>query len=92
MIIIWSDEARTTYNTTIDNLIDNWKIEIVLDFEERTNSLLDHIKKYKKFCPPSKKEKLRKCVIHKNASLIYKINKSNIELVTFINNRTSHSF
>jgi hypothetical protein len=84
MILVWSDEARKTYDTTIDDLIDKWQIDIVLDFEEKTNTLLDHLKKYKKFCPPSKKKKLRKCVIHKNTSLIYKIDKSNIELITLI--------
>lgn len=92
MIIIWSDEARKTYDNTIDDLIDKWGIEIVIDFEEKTIELLDHLKIYKKFCPPSKKKKLRKCVIHKNASLIYKINKNNIELVTFIDNRSGHNF
>jgi hypothetical protein len=92
MILVWSDEARKTYDTTIDDLIDKWQIDIVLDFEEKTNTLLDHLKKYKKFCPPSKKKKLRKCVIHKNTSLIYKIDKSNIELITFIDNHTEHKF
>jgi len=92
MNIIWSDEARKTYDNTIDDLIDKWQIEIALDFEEKTNSLLDHLKNYKKFCPPSKKKKIRKCVIHKNTSLIYKINKNNIELVTFIDNHTEHNY
>ncbi len=92
MKLVWSDEARNTYDNTIDDLIDKWEIDIVLDFQEKTNTLLDHLKNYKKFCPPSKKKKLRKCVIHKNTSLIYKINKSNIELVTFIGNHTNHKF
>jgi hypothetical protein len=92
MIIVWSDEARKTYDNTIDDLIDKWKIEIALDFEEKTNSLLDHLKSYKKFCPPSKTKKIRKCVIHKNTSLVYRIKKSNIELITFIDNRTEHEY
>ena len=92
MIIIWSNEAKITYFKIIDDLIDKWKIEIAIDFENKTNNLLNHLKEYKKLCPPSKKEKLRKCVIHKNTSLIYKINKSNIELVTFIDNKTNHKY
>jgi hypothetical protein len=89
MIIVWSDEARNTYDNAIDDLIDKWEIEVVLDFETKTNLLLDHLKNYKKFCPPSKKKKLRKCVIHKNTSLVYK---NNIELVTFVDNHTEHNY
>jgi hypothetical protein len=92
MRLVWSDEARNTYDNTIDELIAKWEIDIVIDFEEKTNTLLDHLKKFKKFCPPSKKKKLRKCVIHKNTSLIYKINKNNIEFVTFIDNHSNHKF
>ena len=92
MIIIWSDEARKTYNKTIDDLIDSWQIEIVIDFEEKTNELLDHLKKYKKFCPLSKKKNIRKCVIHKNTSFVYKIKKTNIELITFLDNRTENEY
>ena len=39
MIIVWSDEARNTYDYTIDELIDKWEIEIAIDFEEKTNAL-----------------------------------------------------
>ncbi|MCB9426978.1 MAG: type II toxin-antitoxin system RelE/ParE family toxin [Flavobacteriales bacterium] len=92
MIIIWSDEARVTYDKIIDELIENWKIDVVLDFEEKTNGLLNHLKIHKKLCPPSKRKRLRKCVIHKRVSLIYRINKSNIELVTFIANSTNHKY
>jgi len=36
------------------------------------------------------KGQLRKCVIHINVSLIYKVVKPNIELVTFIDNRSEY--
>lgn len=92
MIVVWSDEARKTYDNTIDDLLIKWQIGVAIDFEDKTNALLDHLKVYKKFCPVSKIKKLRKCVIHKNTSLIYKINQNNIELVTFIDNHSSHKF
>lgn len=92
MTIVWSDEALNIYNKTIDDLINKWEIDVVLDFELKTYSLLDHLKTYKNLYPLSKKKKLRKCVIHKNTSLIYKINKSNIGLITFIDNLTNHEF
>ncbi len=92
MILIWSNQAKISYFYIIDDLLDRWNPSVAGDFENRTNSLLDELKKHTKFCPPSKRKKLRKCVIHKNISLIYKINRPNIELVTFINNKTNHNY
>ena len=92
MKIIWSNQALKTYDKIIDDLILNWPINIVINFEDKTNTLLDHLKNNSKLCPPSKKMKLRKCVIHKNASLVYRFNKTNIELITFLDNRSEHNY
>ena len=92
MKIVWSDEAKITHNGIIDYLLKEWHKEIAIDFEDKTNDLLDRLKINKKLCPPSKVKKLRKCVIHKNASLIYRVKSNSIELITFIDNRTDHSY
>jgi plasmid stabilization system protein ParE len=92
MNIVWSDEAKLTYESIIDDLLKKWPTDIALDFEKRTNELLDNLKQNKQLCPASKFKKLRKCVIHKNASLIYKINRKNIEIITFIFNKDDHHF
>lgn len=92
MTIVWSNKARTTYNKIIDDLLENWNPDIAEDFENKTNSLLDTLIKYKKLCPLSKKKRLRKCVIHKNNSLIYKIKKDKIELVAFVYNKSEHNY
>ncbi len=82
MKIIWSNQAKITYERIIDDIPEKWTPNIAKDFENKTNSLLEILKK----------QNLRKCVIHKNTSLIYITNDSNIELVTFIDNRTNHNF
>jgi len=92
MKIIWSEQAKKSYEKTIDNLLERWTIDIVLKFENLTNSTLDNLKKNKFFCSKSQQTQLRKCVIHKNISLIYRIEKSNIELITFIDNRSEHQY
>ena len=92
MNIIWSNEAKITYEQIIDDLIAKWNLEIVLLFESKTNKLLDNLKFNNKLCPKSSYKNLRKCVINKNVSLIYKLNKRNIEIVTFIFNRDNHGF
>ncbi len=92
MKIIWSEQAKKSYEKTIDNLLERWTIDIVFKFENLTNNTLDNLKKNKNFCPKSQQTQLRKCVIHKNISLIYRIEKSNIELITFIDNRSEHQY
>jgi plasmid stabilization system protein ParE len=92
MKIVWSNEAKLTYEAIIDDLLRKWAVEIALNFENDTNAVLDRLKINKKLCPPSKVKKLRKCVVHKNVSLIYRIKASTIELITFIDNRTDHNY
>ena len=92
MKIIWSHQAKVSYEKIIDFILEQWSPDIALDFENKTNDLLDNLKKNVKLCPNSNKGQLRKCVIHKNVSLIYKIAKPNIELVTFIDNRSKHQY
>ena len=92
MVIIWSNQAKISYENIIDNILKQWSIEIALKFELLTNKFLDTLKKNSKLCPVSEKTNLRKCVIHKTTSLIYKITNSNIELVSFIDNRSNHGY
>ncbi len=92
MKIIWSDQTKVSYERIIDDILDKWSPNIAIDFEYKTNKLLDVLKKHNHLCPNSNKQNLRKCVIHKNVSLIYKINNSVIELVTFIDNRANHNY
>jgi mRNA-degrading endonuclease YafQ of YafQ-DinJ toxin-antitoxin module len=92
MKIIWSKQAKKSYEKIIDNLLEEWPFDIALKFENLTNSTLDNIKNNKSLCPKSQQTQLRKCIIHKNVSLIYRIEKSNIELVTFIDNRSEHQY
>lgn len=91
-MIVWSDEAKHTYEEIIDDLLKKWPLTIALGLENKTNDLLDKLRDNKQLCPPTKYKKLRKCVIYKNTSLIYKVNRKNIELITFIFNKDDHSY
>jgi len=92
MKIIWSNKARISYLEIIEFLILQWPIAIAEEFEKQTNQLLDTLETHKNLCSKSKNEYLRKCIIHPNISLIYRVNNSNIELITFIDNRAKHHF
>jgi plasmid stabilization system protein ParE len=92
MKIIWSNQAKISYEKIIDFILEQWSPDIAFNFESKTNRLLDNLKNNKKLCPVSKKKQLRKCIIHKNTSLIYRIIEQNIEIVTFIDNRSKHQY
>jgi plasmid stabilization system protein ParE len=93
MTVIWSNRAFLTYDKVIDDLLIEWNPDIAEDFENRTRKLLDNLKVHSKLCPASKFKTLRKCVIHKNVSMVYKLQgKSKINIVAFIRSQSNHHF
>jgi len=92
MRIIWSDTAKVSYEEIIDDLLEQWPIKIVYDFENLVNSMLDKLLKYNFLCPKTKMHNLRKCVIHKNISLVYRLGEETIELVSFVYNKSEHKY
>ncbi len=93
MQVIWTDQARTSYANTIKNILDRWNVETAIKLEDSVNELILHLEQYKHFCPASKKDKkLRKCVISKQTSLFYEVNKTHISLIIFVDNRTNHNY
>lgn len=91
-MIIWSTQAKMSYEDIIDDLLRKWSVDIALEFEKLTNYLLDRLLQNKHLCPATQHKKLRKCVIHKNVSLVYKVNRKNIELVSFVFNKDNHMY
>lgn len=55
MKIIWSEQAKNSYEKIIDFILEQWNSDIALDFESKTNTLLDKLKQNKNLCPASKK-------------------------------------
>ena len=55
MKIIWSNQAKISYEKTIDLILKQWSVDIAIDFENKTNNLLDKLKTNSKLCPNSKK-------------------------------------
>jgi plasmid stabilization system protein ParE len=90
--INWTPKALDTFEAITLQLIERWNIETAISFDQKTEMAINQLKNNPKIYQVSKKSKLRKCVIHKNVSLIYRINKNSVELVVFIDNRDEHSF
>jgi len=91
MIVNWTDEAKASYKKTIVFILDNWTVDVALRLEDDVNILINNLEEYQYFCPPSRKDKnLRRCVISKQTSLLYEVNKTHIDLISFFDNRTNH--
>jgi len=90
--ICWSNEALDKLDLIFDYIFEEWGINPVLDLQNEIERLIIAIGDNKKLCPDSKIVGLRKCVLSKQTSLIYKITKSQLEIVTFIDNRSEHKY
>ncbi len=93
MKIVWSKRAKSSYDKMVDDILAKWNYTVAENLEAKVDTLIDNLKSHNKLCPKSKQFKVRKCVIHKNVSLIYRIkNKSEIEIVTFVFNKSNHRY
>ncbi len=92
MKIVWSQTAIDTYLHIVDDIFENWTVKEVANFQAAVDKLLRQLTINNKLCPVSNLLNYRKCVVSKQTSLIYALNKQDIYLVTFIDNRSLHSF
>lgn len=92
MEIIWTDTALETYLKVIDYLYDYWTIKEMENFELDVDQLIERITSFDQICPESKLFGYRKCVIDEHNSLVYHIINNKLLLVTFLDNRSQHSY
>jgi plasmid stabilization system protein ParE len=91
--IYWSPEAEETYLKILSDILEKWTIREAEHFEQKVESLLTKLGQHKHLCPPSLNHKqFRKCVITPQTSIIYRITDDIIEIVAFINNKSSHAY
>jgi plasmid stabilization system protein ParE len=88
LVIRWTKKARKRYYEILEYIQDYWGMDKAIEFIDKTDDVLDNISEYPKMYPVSEKDKkLRKAVITKQSSVIYKINKDDAELIAFRDNR-----
>lgn len=93
MTITWSETASASYHELIDKLLERWDVNVALRLETSVNELIRNIMKNHEFCPHSIQLDLRKCVVLKLNSLIYKkVSQQEIFIVAFIQNRMDHDY
>lgn len=91
--IVWSDLAYITYTDISEHLTQQFSLDAAIRFDEEVEQLLGNLKSFAKICPPyEKKPVLRKCVINRYSSLLYRIEGNKILLASFFDNRGIHTF
>lgn len=92
MTITWSENAKRNFRKVVDYLYEEWTEKEVLKFQNKVDFFVARISENNSLCPLSKISNLRKCLIDKNNSLIYRYDYQSIYIVTLIDNRSSHQF
>lgn len=92
MEVVWTETALETFFKVVDYLYDHWSSKEIETFENNVDALIERIASFNQICPESKLFGYRKCVIDEHNSLIYHVVNNTFLLVTFIDNRSQHSF
>lgn len=90
MEVIWSAKAKITFFNVLDYLEKNWTKKEIIQFNLRTEIVLNAIKRNPGIFPISPKYKeIRKAIVDRNNSFFYKTDQYNkkIYLLTFFDNR-----
>jgi len=88
MKIIWTPEAKETFNSNIEFLLTEWGDRVTTDFLDRVDEVNSRIKSNPRLCPLVKKEnQIHRCVVVKQISLYYRVvSDQQIDLISFWNN------
>ena len=90
--ITWTQEALDSFEKISLSIIKKWGFRPAKEFDDEVNRLLNHLQNNSGLCPPSKKKDIRKCVVSKQTSLIYRVKETSIQLIAFVDNRSEHHY
>lgn len=75
--VIWSPEAKRTFESVIQYLEENWSRKEAVNFIERVYDVVILISKHPQIFIYLPKHRAYRCVVVKRISLLYRIKKSN---------------
>ena len=87
MNIIWTEDAKQSYYETIDFILARWTEKEVIRFADEVGHVLDLITVSPFMFRHSDKMDIRIAIIQKKTSLFYLVNKTEIVLLLFWDNR-----
>lgn len=91
--IAWTPLAIETYEHILEFIFNRSSIEVVIALEKKVNDLEDKLKVHQYLCPSSQVMiGIRRCVITKYTSMLYRVKEDTVEILAFFDNRTDHPF
>ena len=94
MIVIWTPEAKASFNSNIDFLLTEWGEQVASDFIDRVDEVIQTITKNPRLYPViNKKDSIHRCVVVKQITLYYRLTSAeHIYLIAFWNNYRDPEF
>lgn len=91
--ILWTIEAKETYDNISDYLHLNWGFDTASKFMEKVSTLINNLKQHTYLCPPShNKPDFRRCTVNKQISMVYQVVGNAIFIVEFYDNRSNNDY
>ena len=92
-IVKFTPEAIETYDSLVTQLMQRWGDNFVDKFSKKISEALDKIAISPYIYPLySESTDIRKCVLHKNCSMLYRIIDSEVLIICFWDNRQDPIF
>ncbi|MEC3880973.1 type II toxin-antitoxin system RelE/ParE family toxin [Parapedobacter sp. 10938] len=89
----FTPESEDTYDALSSQLMERWGERFVLKFERRVSKALDTLSKTPLLYPVAIEEtQVRKCIVHKNCSILYKVDGRVVTVICFWDNRQEPLF
>lgn len=86
-------EAEDTYDALSSQLMERWGERFVKRFENLVSKALDTLGKTPLLYPIVNEEtRVRKCIVHKNCSILYQVVEQTVIIVCFWDNRQEPLF
>ena len=85
--IKWLPEAEVTFALMIEYLEENWTVKEINSFVDRTEEVIGFIGQRPNQYHYSKRKEVYRAVVTRQVSLYYRINRGEIELLMFWDNR-----
>lgn len=87
-VLKFASEAGSSYEAVTAQLYERWSEKVVLSFEGKVKKYLNILAKNPYLYQITDAElQLRKCVVHKNCSILYRIYDNDVLIVCFWDNR-----
>ena len=91
--VVFTQAAEETYDAITDQLLEHWGINILLEFQALVSMKVKILLKSPFLYQIIDDDlKIRRCPIHRNCSLIYRVNEKKVEVICFWDNRQESIF